>query len=142
MHEELDTTALSSSSRRRLNAVDAEPVRQLVSMFVFKTRNISRLGRDARVKRETIEYILKGEAQTIDFDVADRLLVAMGCVHEWHCSLAQEYEECQLAPKALIPPVEYEYTTCKACGDPIPYDPTYKRVPTTCDKICAGELKR
>lgn len=86
-----------------LNRVPAEPIIAVIrdylgneeSTEVFHS-SVYLLAERADIRGDTLEKILAGRNQTIDFDIADRLLCVLGKTDLWHGDLKDVYEKSQL----------------------------------------------
>jgi len=96
----------------------------------------------ARVNPDTLMGALAGRRDTIDFDIADRLLCAAGLEHLWRTKLLDVYMEVDLSGPSRVKPwvVELEDRDCLGCGKTFPAITNYKptKQPVYCGTTCAA----
>ncbi len=96
----------------------------------------------ARVNPDTLMGAIAGRRDTIDFDIADRLLCAAGLQHLWTTKLLDVYMEVDLSVPSRVEPwvVEFEDRDCLGCGKTFPAITNYKptKQPAYCGSACSA----
>jgi len=96
------------SATLEANRIPAAPIIEVIRTYLdeegerigdglFAPMTIRTLSYQSDLKEDMLSHILRGRAATIDFDVADRLLVVMDKHHLWYTDLADVYQSARIA---------------------------------------------
>ena len=123
--------------KQRRGLVAAAPVRELVDRIVREEFGedidgwlaeplVSSVCVKAGIRPDTLYHVWAREKEYMDFDVADRLLSALGAADLWMYELGEVYAAVDLSGPPLSEPYIFppaEEATCRGCETKFTYQP-------------------